>query len=645
LFYFGAQINRYYILNSAYENGGSNELIEFLLVNSEQAIEYGFYPTNFFLRFCRDNKTDLVCKLLDHGYKSQTKHCLEPGGQGGPVIWSRDASGIHLACWNGNIKMIEKFLEKGAQINDLDCNNNPPLFIAIESAKGLEIVDYLLNKDARMTSHASAFPYCQLAQGLNNVTANHDIEKICRNVVLLISQKKEQPILSFNDLLLVKNFYSDKRLPSELIQHIMGYVLLDRSNQLVEAMPWDKLMSNNRLPNEKKEWFKEQIIKDAHEKLNDLLCYVEKEWFKEQIIKYAHEKLNDLLCYAEMEEFLLLFKKHMADFLRSPCFGQSAMYFFYRENRDKIGRCIEQISPIESNFFLLLCCKNDFELVSKSIQCGYTDVNAFYTTNMIHEVSSSCPQIERVKPIHFACYYGNKKMIDLLVEKGATLNDPDSDGIFPLDWARNSIRGLQIVDHIIRKGGGPFYRNYKSKNIELANLEGGFLDTLDWIFDKKSTLRLEPGDCEKICRNISLLFQFTQDDLGVFLSQSADKYRNDHKKFKLPWKLVSGAEGQLIRYFDKERKLPKELSIKILEMDLHDKADQLLERIPFDRFTSCSYGNKISGNELKSLFKEKIVADAYPIKEKIVADAYQTLDSYCNACETPEKSLVIPFKS
>jgi ankyrin repeat protein len=40
-----------------------------------------------------------------------------------------------------------------------------------------------------------------------------------------------------------------------------------------------------------------------------------------------------------------------------------------------------------------------------------------------------------VSPLHYAAYYGEKEVAELLIAKGADVNAKDEDGETPLDWA------------------------------------------------------------------------------------------------------------------------------------------------------------------------------------------------------------------
>lgn len=84
-----------------------------------------------------------------------------------------------------------------------------------------------------------------------------------------------------------------------------------------------------------------------------------------------------------------------------------------------------------------------------------------------------------ISPLHYACFFGSKKVIDLLLDLGADINARDQDGATCLHYAINrgcvkTIKKLLIrgADRTIRKNDGrtPYELALDTNNLEIAKI-------------------------------------------------------------------------------------------------------------------------------------------------------------------------------
>ena len=141
-----------------------------------------------------------------------------------------------------------------------------------------------------------------------------------------------------------------------------------------------------------------------------------------------------------------------------------------------------------------------------------------------------------ITPLHYACYFGNKRAIDLLLDLGADINARDDEGNTCLHYAINSsclrtIKKLIIrgVDKSIKRKDNltAFDISLKNNEIKISNV----LKTLTF-FDKYICMRTE-----------LVSFSYTRNDIIlsiVFSTLCAIKtiyllklfFKNNHDKIK-----------------------------------------------------------------------------------------------------------------
>ena len=135
-------------------------------------------------------------------------------------------------------------------------------------------------------------------------------------------------------------------------------------------------------------------------------------------------------------------------------------------NKDIIKYIYEIISKTtEKNFRLLENRKGIFHYAALnnqiySILYFYEKLQRFYKNNLIIDI----PTELGITPLHFACFKGNKQIVDILLDLGADINAIDNDGNSCLHFAVNSNNVLLIKKLLIRGAD----KNIKNKENQTA---------------------------------------------------------------------------------------------------------------------------------------------------------------------------------
>lgn len=118
-----------------------------------------------------------------------------------------------------------------------------------------------------------------------------------------------------------------------------------------------------------------------------------------------------------------------------------------------------------------------------------------------------------VTPLHYACYFGNKRVIDLLLNLGADIDAKDDEGNSCLHFAINSSCIATIKKLIIRGVDKSIKRNdnLTAYDLALQNNEFKIAEVLKKIgfFDKYICMRTELTSFNYTRNNIILIFIFT----------------------------------------------------------------------------------------------------------------------------------------
>ncbi|OMJ74163.1 hypothetical protein SteCoe_26984 [Stentor coeruleus] len=118
--------------------------VESKKINKKSSKNYEFEIYAAIMPSKIDKVTDLLSKCFDISYKM-------------PNFTGRTA--LHVAAEYGNIKMIVVLLKSGANINALDFNDCPPIFLAMKKGY-LKAVHYMIEAGANLdiiTKHNLSF--------------------------------------------------------------------------------------------------------------------------------------------------------------------------------------------------------------------------------------------------------------------------------------------------------------------------------------------------------------------------------------------------------------------------------------------------------------------------------------------------------
>jgi len=99
------------------------------------------------------------------------------------------AGGIHDAARTGDLAEVKNYLEAGAQVDEVDGENNTPLFIAAKYGR-TEIARYLVGKGANLT-HTSKGPFGSLGTPLHAAVNRNQLETV--KVLLELGADANQP--------------------------------------------------------------------------------------------------------------------------------------------------------------------------------------------------------------------------------------------------------------------------------------------------------------------------------------------------------------------------------------------------------------------------------------------------------------------
>ena len=100
-------------------------------------------------------------------------------------------------------------------------------------------------------------------------------------------------------------------------------------------------------------------------------------------------------------------------------------------------------------------------ILGKAAKDGHLEIVQFLLESGADVHPEKAP--EGVLPIHFATLWGNKKVVELLIAKGADINVPDDDGLTPMDFTSynndsytpNAETARREIADLLRKHGGP----------------------------------------------------------------------------------------------------------------------------------------------------------------------------------------------
>ena len=129
-------------------------------------------------------------------------------------------------------------------------------------------------------------------------------------------------------------------------------------------------------------------------------------------------------------------------------------------NKEIIKFIYEQISGVESQTIKINKNKNNiFHNAAKKNQCFpiiyfFEKLQKLNPKTLVLNISNELG----VTPLHYACYYGNKKAMDLLLDLGANIDSVDNDNLTPLHYAVKS-GNERIIKKLLVRGANKFIIN------------------------------------------------------------------------------------------------------------------------------------------------------------------------------------------
>jgi ankyrin repeat protein len=135
-----------------------------------------------------------------------------------------------------------------------------------------------------------------------------------------------------------------------------------------------------------------------------------------------------------------------------------------KDNKKLINYIYEIISKTTEEKFRLKEKRNNiFHLAAKAnnsyaIIFFYEKLQNYFKEELIIDL----PNKYDATPLHYACYYGSKDVIDLLLDLGANIKAVDSEGNSVLHYAVQS-KSERVVKKLLVRGAKKNIRNYKGK--------------------------------------------------------------------------------------------------------------------------------------------------------------------------------------
>lgn len=245
-----------------------------------------------------------------------------------------------------------------------------------------------------------------------------------------------------------ENYEKKKRSPAELkaIRKTMSHIL--RLISSLKSSPFDEIKSKviEALNNQEKD-----IIELIDEDENTLahLCVKES---KIDILRVIIESYIDILGKSEKFYKWLMFENN--EFL--TIFDLSAQI----SNKEVIKYLFETIASDEERTLNITERRNNvFHNAAKNNQCYpiiffFEKLQKLYPKTLVIDV----PNQYGITPLHYACYHGSKKAMDLLIDLGCNIDGLDLEGNTPLHYAVQS-GSERSVKKLLVRGANKFIKN------------------------------------------------------------------------------------------------------------------------------------------------------------------------------------------
>ena len=129
-------------------------------------------------------------------------------------------------------------------------------------------------------------------------------------------------------------------------------------------------------------------------------------------------------------------------------------------NKEIIKFLYEQISGVENQTIKLNNNKNNiFHNAAKKNQCYsiiffFEKLQKLTPKTLILDIKNELG----ITPLHYACYYGNKNAMDLLLDLGANINSVDNNNLTPLHYAIKS-GNEKIIKKLLVRGADKFIKS------------------------------------------------------------------------------------------------------------------------------------------------------------------------------------------
>jgi len=138
-------------------------------------------------------------------------------------------------------------------------------------------------------------------------------------------------------------------------------------------------------------------------------------------------------------------------FLRAELGHQTRIFnsFYINDNnKEIIHALLQDLRYIDPACLLFACAYNDFDLVDTLLYYGVDATKACCKKGQKDPILDL---LGRTNALHYACYNGNRTIIDKLLKAGIDINQEDHNSKTPLFFACQSGGGLSIVPYLIEK--------------------------------------------------------------------------------------------------------------------------------------------------------------------------------------------------
>lgn len=212
-------------------------------------------------------------------------------------------------------------------------------------------------------------------------------------------------------------------------------------------------------------------------------------FFKKFIVAHyfvKEEKLESLRIIVECYYVLIEDKDKFYDWLLAENSDEMTILELVaqRPNKEIIKYLYDLINKTDESKLRINERRNNlFHLAAKRNECYpivffYTKLSKIFSQNIIN-----LPNKYGITPLHYACYFGCNKVIDLLLDLGANINSQDNEGNTPLHYAINT-GNLKTVKKLLVRGANKYIKRIDDKTPYETALDSNNLDAAKVLANK-----------------------------------------------------------------------------------------------------------------------------------------------------------------